>query len=145
MIEISRGLWSSLTKYVLFLAFCVSVNGFKELLNEKEHRMLQTVYAEYDQDFVDRFLAGRSHFQRILSESNNASAVVRHVHSHVRSPAAKNTLDVEGLKNEEIMCFITSAGVRSEALLWQRVIPAARTWMKNLVNAYVIIEGGFDT
>lgn len=133
-----------MAKCVFLLALCISIDGFHELLNEKEHRMLQSVYAEHDKTFVDRFLEGRSHFQRILSESSNASAVIRHPHFHSKAPAGKNGFDVEGLKNEEVLCFITSAGVRSEAFLWQRVIPAARTWMKNLVNAYVIIEGRID-
>ncbi len=116
----------------------LSQNGFeipKELLK------LQNISTEN----VPRFLKSR-----LLLEDH-----VKEPH-HGRS--WRDIAEVNGLKNEEVIVFVTSSVADNQRLLWERyiyliislkrsltiadrVIPSARTWMRMFARTYVIVEG----
>jgi len=45
--------------------------------------------------------------------------------------------------NKEIVMIVTSTGKDSATYIRSRIIPSARTWMKQLANVYVILEDTF--
>eukprot|EP01036_Dinobryon_divergens_P033772 gene33772-43641_t len=48
--------------------------------------------------------------------------------------------EVDGLLNSQVTVVITSTAVRTNEYLRSRIVPSIRTWMKDFVNVYVIIE-----
>lgn len=48
--------------------------------------------------------------------------------------------EVDGLQNSQVTVVITSTAVRTNEYLRSRIVPSIRTWMKDFVNVYVIIE-----
>ena len=52
--------------------------------------------------------------------------------------------EVNGLQNSEVAVMITSTGSRTNEYLRSRIVPSIRTWMKDFVNVYVILEDTTD-
>lgn len=64
-----------------------------------------------------------------------------HIHANKHgNHSREHLLLVNGLKNEDIVMMITSTAKGCGYYLRNRVIPSSRTWMKLLINVYVIIE-----
>lgn len=47
--------------------------------------------------------------------------------------------EVDGFKNERVAILVTSTVVKTH-MMWERIIPASRTWMKGFKNVFVVIE-----
>lgn len=61
---------------------------------------------------------------------------------HAAHPKAWMALEtVDGLRNEDVVVFITSTTNGNDHFLWDRIIPSARTWMKLFANVFVVVEG----
>ena len=51
--------------------------------------------------------------------------------------------DWDGLRNEDVVVFVASTISNEAKYVRDRIVPSARTWMKHLVNVFVMIEGEF--
>eukprot|EP01031_Cornospumella_fuschlensis_P036503 gene36503-44284_t len=51
--------------------------------------------------------------------------------------------EVNGLKNTEVVVFVTSTTNGNDHFLWDRIIPSARTWMRLFAHVYTIVEDNF--
>ena len=48
--------------------------------------------------------------------------------------------EVDGLQNSQVTVVITSTASKNNEYLRSRIIPSIRTWMKDFINVFVIIE-----
>lgn len=104
-----------------------------ELKTQNDRDTLNHIYETHNHTYVDRYFAGRRRLEQHMSlERRNVSH-----HSH---KAWQAVAEVDGIKNSEIASFVTSTGSHGESLLWERIIPSARTWMRYFKNNYVIVE-----
>jgi hypothetical protein len=93
--------------------------------------MLSEIYSKHDPDYVDRYMTSRRRLELAVIERSNVSS--RHRSWQVLT-------EVDGLKNTEIASFVTSTSAHDESILWERIIPSARTWMKFLAHNFVLVE-----
>lgn len=85
---------------------------------------------KYDTAYVERFLRSRRHLEEVVERANSSQ--------HYRS--WQTLAEVNGLKNTEVVSIVLSSGNMHGSMLWERIIPSARTWMRYLVHNYVVIE-----
>lgn len=82
------------------------------LTSDHERRMLSQIYEQHDADYVDRYFASRRRLElAVVMERLNTTG---YHHSWQILP------EVDGLKNTEIISFVTSTGNHNEYLLWER-------------------------
>ena len=94
---------------------CSDVSPFRRKLQESLHtdhekRMLSEIYDTYNSDYVDKFLSSRRRLERVIESMNFTS--------HHKAWMA--VAEVDGLKNTEIISFVTSTVSHGESLLWER-------------------------
>lgn len=61
-------------------------------------------------------------------------------HHQLNNATWKDFEYIDGLHNEEIVFFTFSTGKRDGLFLRDRILPSMRTWMKLLVNVFVMME-----
>lgn len=82
------------------------------LTSDHERRMLSEIYEQHDAEFVDRYFVSRRRLElAVVMERLNTTG---YHHSWQILP------EVDGLKNTEIVSFVTSTGNHNEYLLWER-------------------------
>ncbi len=96
--------------------------------------MLNEIYSTYDPTYADRYFISRRRLELATSVIERSNVSLHHRSWQVIE-------EVNGLKNTQIASFVTSTGSHEEYLLWERIIPSARTWMKYLAHNFVIVEG----
>lgn len=117
----SRSLAMTVTCWlVLYVSFAVVIVSATEvrrrleatLTSDHERRILSEIYEQYDAEFVDRFFVSRRRLElAVVMEQLNTTG---YHHTWQILP------EVDGLKNTEIVSFVTSTGNHNEYLLWER-------------------------
>lgn len=88
-----------------------------------------------------------SRLRRRLSDLQNFTAGVAQyiTHHHHHSLRSSFLPDLPNLKNEEVIFLISSTSKNKNEWLRERIIPAARTWMREFRSVFVLVEDSFDT